>query len=427
MELEQRTVRKLTLRIVPFLVLCYIAAYLDRVNIGFAAPSMSKDLGFTATAYAFGAGVFFLTYFLFEVPSNLLLERYGARKWIARIMFTWGLLSGGMAFVHGQRSFYFLRMLLGLAEAGFFPGIIFYLSLWFPSVYRARIMGLFLIAIPLSSVIGAPVSGVVLNLSGVLGLHGWQWLFLLEALPAVVLSVCVLFLLTDRPEQAGWLTGEERDWLVTRLDEERTAATPKKRAKLISVMFQPQVLLLCLVYFGATACLYGLSFYLPTIVKGFRLSEVKSGCVIAIPYIAGLLGMLAWSRSSDHHQERRNHSSIALLFAAVGIASSVLFIGPAGKMAAFSLAGVGVFACLPLLWTLPTTTLHGPAAAGAIALINSVGNLSGFVGTYAIGWLKDRTGNYSAGLLAVAATGFLGAVIIARMPAKVGVIARSES
>ena len=414
MDIEQRTIRIITLRLVPFLVICYLAAYLDRVNIGFAAASMSKDLGFSATTYALGAGVFFITYFLFEIPSNLLLERFGARTWIARIMFTWGLLSAAMALVSGPHSFYILRALLGIAEAGFFPGIIFFLSLWFPAVYRARVMSLFLVAVPLSSVIGAPVSGAVLSLNGKAGLHGWQWLFIVEALPAVLLSGFVLFFLTDRPEKATWLGAQERSWLIGRLASERSHKVGTD-THILQVLLQPQILLLCFVYFGAAACLYGLSFYLPTIVKEFNYSSVKSGFVIAIPYLLGMICMILWSRRSDARQERRFHTASALLLAAAGIAAAVFATSPLAKMTAFSLASIGIFASLPLIWTLPTSTLSGPSAAGAIAMINSFGNLSGFAGTYAIGWLKDRTGSYADGLLAVASTGVVAAVIVVTM------------
>src|SRR5580765_5397212 len=265
--LEQRTIAKVSARLVPFLIVCYFVAYLDRVNVSFAALTMNKDLGLSASAFGFGAGIFFLAYFLFEVPSNLFLERVGARKWIARIMFTWGVLSGGMAFISGETGFYVVRVLLGIAEAGFFPGIIFYLTLWFPAVYRARIVGYFMAAIPLSTVIGAPVSGLLLGLDGGLGLKGWQWLFVLEAAPALVLSVVVFFYLTDRPADATWLQPDERAWLVARLEDERLKREAVRRYSVAQALMDPKVLLLSLVYFGGVATNYGLSFFLPQIVK----------------------------------------------------------------------------------------------------------------------------------------------------------------
>src|SRR5215211_875861 len=271
--LETRTIGKVSARLVPFLIACYFVAFLDRVNVGFAALTMNADLGLSAWQYGFGAGVFFLTYFFFEVPSNLLLERFGARKWIARIMFTWGLLSGSMAFVTGPTSFYVLRALLGIAESGFFPGIIFYLTLWFPAVYRARIIGYFMAAIPLSTVIGAPVSGLLLGLDGFGGLKGWQWLFVLEAAPALILSVVVFLYMTDRPADATWLTQEERAWLVDRLDHERRQREMARHYTTMEALRNPKVLALSVVYFGAVALNYGLSFFLPQIVKSFGLSN----------------------------------------------------------------------------------------------------------------------------------------------------------
>ena len=272
--LEHRTIAKVTARLVPFLIVCFFVAYLDRVNVSFAALTMNKDLGLSASAFGFGAGIFFLAYFLFEVPSNLFLERFGARKWIARIMFTWGLVSGGMAFIGGETSFYVLRVLLGIAEAGFFPGIIFFLTLWFPAVYRARIVGYFMAAIPLSTVIGAPVSGLLLGLDGFMGMKGWQWLFILEAAPALILSVIVFFYLTDRPADATWLEPDERAWLVARLEQERSQRETVRRYSVTQALLNPKVLALSLVYFGAVATNYGLSFFLPQIVKAFGRVEL---------------------------------------------------------------------------------------------------------------------------------------------------------
>ena len=410
--LEQRTIAKVTSRLVPFLVLCYFVAYLDRVNVSFAALTMNKDIGLSASAFGFGAGIFFLAYFLFEVPSNLFLERVGARKWIARIMFTWGLISGAMAFVGGERSFYILRVLLGIAEAGFFPGIIFFLTLWFPAVYRARIIGYFMAAIPLSTVIGAPVSGLLLGMDGVAGLKGWQWLFVLEAMPALVMSVAVFFYLTDRPADASWLEADERTWLVTRLNQEQRVREAAREYSVKQALLDPKVWALSLVYFGAVATNYGLSFFLPQIVKAFGVTNVQAGLIAALPYVVGVVAIVLWGRRSDRKLERRYHLAFPLLVASCGIALSTALPDPTLKMAALSVAGFGIFGCLPVFWTFPTAFLSGAAAAGGIALINSIGNLAGFAGPYAMGRLKDLTGTYTAGLLSLSAVGFIAMIIV---------------
>ena len=411
-DVEARAVAKVTRRLMPFLIVCYFVAYLDRVNVSFAALTMNRALGISATAFGLGAGIFFLAYFVFEVPSNLALERFGARKWIARIMFTWGLLSGAMAFIQGETSFYVVRTLLGAAEAGFFPGIIFYLTLWFPAVYRARVIGYFMAAIPLSTVIGAPVSGLILGLNGVLGLAGWQWLFILEAVPALILSVFVLLYLTDYPAEASWLEGDERDWLVARLALERRQRESAHNFSVMEALANPKVLALAIVYFGAVAANYGLSFWLPQIVKAFGLTNAQTGFVTAIPYVFGTVGMVLWGRRSDRHMERKGHAAIALFFAAGGLAVSTVLADPLAKMVALSIGGLGIFAVLPVFWTLPTAFLSGAAAAGGIAIINSIGNLAGFAGPYAMGWIRDRTGSFNGGLLAIAAAALLSLVIV---------------
>ena len=410
--LEQRTIAKVSRRLVPFLMLCYFVAYLDRVNVGFASLEMNKDLGISATAFGFGAGIFFFSYFIFEVPSNLALERFGARKWIARIMLSWGVLSGAMALVSGETSFYVVRVLLGAAEAGFFPGIIFYLTLWFPAVYRARIIGWFMAAIPLSSVLGAPVSGALLQMHGFWGLAGWQWLFILEAAPALVLAVVVWVYLTDRPADAHWLTAEESAWLQHRLDAEHEQKEAAHGLSVWQALVNPKVLALSLVYFGAVATNYGTAFWLPQIVKGFGLSNLSTGFVTAIPYIVGTIGMVWWGKRSDANMERKGHAAIGLAFAAIGIGLSTLFDDPTLKMLMLCIGAFGVFAVLPVFWTLPTAFLSGAAAAAGIAVINSVGNLAGFFGPFVMGWLKDATGSFSAGLWAIAACAVVGMVIV---------------
>jgi MFS transporter, ACS family, tartrate transporter len=410
--LEQRTIAKVRTRLVPFLILCYFVAYLDRVNVGFAALTMNKDLGLSATAYGFAAGVFFLAYFLFEVPSNLFLARVGARKWIARIMFTWGIVSGATAFIGGETGFFVVRVLLGIAEAGFFPGIIFYLTLWFPAVYRARIIGSFMAAIPLSTVVGAPISGLLLGLDGYMGMKGWQWMFFLEALPALIMSVVVFFYLTDRPADATWLEPDERAWLEARLEHEHTQRVAVRHYSVTQALLNPKVLALSMVYFGAVATNYGLSFFLPQIVKAFGGSNLRTGFVTTLPYAVGLIGMVWWGHHSDRSGERRYHLAFSLLVASTGIAVSTLLPDPVMKMTALSIAGFGIFSGLPLFWTLPTAFLSGRASAGAIALINSIGNLAGFAAPFAVGWIKDATGSYTGGLLLLSAAGLTAATIV---------------
>jgi MFS transporter, ACS family, tartrate transporter len=418
---EISTIAKVTKRLVPFLIVCYFVAYLDRVNVSFAALTMNKDLGLSQTAFGFGAGIFFLAYFIFEVPSNLMLERFGARKWIARIMLSWGILSGLMAFIPdiargtglgNEYTFYLLRVLLGIAEAGFFPGIIFYLTLWFPTQYHARIVGYFMAAIPLSTVIGAPISGLLLYLHGGLGLAGWQWLFLIEAIPAVILAGVVFFYLTDRPADAAWLTNAEREWLAGQLMLERRQREALHEYTVMQALINPRVIGLSLVYFGAVATNYGLSFFLPQIVKQFGLNTFLTTLVSAGPYVVGLVGMVWWGRRSDRVAERRFHTAIPLFVAAAGIAISTVLDDPTLKMLSLSVAGFGIFACLPVFWTLPTAFLSGAAAAAGIAVINSVGNLAGFAGPFAMGWIKDHTGSYTGGLLLLAGLGIVAMGIV---------------
>jgi D-galactonate transporter len=419
--LEINTLAKVTKRLVPFLIVCYFVAYLDRVNVGFAALTMNQDLGLSQTAFGFGAGIFFLAYFLFEVPSNLLLERFGARKWIARIMLSWGLLSGLMAFIPNiasatgmgsENTFYLIRVLLGVAEAGFFPGIIFYLTLWFPAEYRARIVGYFMAAIPLSTVIGAPISGLLLTLHGAGGLAGWQWLFIMEAVPAVILSGFVFFYLTDKPADATWLAADERRWLNERLTLERKQRDAVQEFTVRQALVNPHVIGLSLVYFGAVATNYGLGFFLPQIVKAFGLTTFMTTVVSAAPYAVGTIAMVWWGRRSDRLAERRWHTAIPLFIAAAGIAASTVLDDPTLKMIAFCVAGFGIFACLPVFWTLPTAFLSGAAAAAGIAVINSIGNLAGFAGPFAMGWIKDHTGSYTGGLLLLAGLGVIAMGIV---------------
>ena len=327
-DIEARTIAKVAWRFIPFLILCYFVAYLDRVNVGFAKLTMDADLGLSETAFGFGAGVFFLAYFVFEVPSNIIMDRVGARVWIARIMLSWGMISGAMAFIpniaratgiSAEYTFYLLRILLGFAEAGFFPGIIFFLTLWFPASYRARIVGYFMAAIPASSAIGSPVSAGLLGLDGAGGLRGWQWLFVIEAVPSIILAVVTFFYLTDRPADARWLAEDQRNWLKQRLDAEDARREHVSPNGILASLFDPRVLALSLVYFGNVACLYGVGFWLPTIVKGFGLSIAMTGWVNAIPYVIGFLGMIWWGMRSDRMSERTMHLALTLALAAIGV------------------------------------------------------------------------------------------------------------
>jgi D-galactonate transporter len=410
--LEQRTMARVSAHLIPFLIVCYFVAYLDRVNVSFAALTMNKDLNLSASAYGLGAGIFFLAYGLLEVPSNLLLAHFGARRWITRIMFTWGIMSGAMAFIRDETWFYIVRFLLGAAEAGFFPGMIFYLTLWFPAAYRGRVIGYFMAAIPLSTVVGAPISSALLGMDGIFGMRGWQWLFILEAAPALLLSFVVLFYLTDKPADAQWLGDDERGWLVDRLAAEERQRMAARHYDVLQALLNPRVLALSLVYFGAVATNYGLSFFLPQIVKAFGMSNLQTGFVSAIPYVVGVIGIVWWGRRSDAKLERRFHTSFALFIAAAGLTVGAFLNDPTAKMVAFSVAGFGIFGALPVFWTLPTAFLSGAAAAGGIAIINSIGNLAGFVGPSVMGMIKDATGSFTNGLLVLVGVALVALVIV---------------
>ena len=406
---------KVARRLLPFLMLCYFFAYLDRVNVGFAALTMNRDIGLSATAYGFGAGLFFLGYVAFEVPSNLILERVGARIWIARIMVTWSLISASTAFVTSEWSFYLVRVLLGLAEAGFFPGIILYLTYWFPTAQRAGIVGIFMMAVPLSAAIGAPLSGLVMSFTGGwLGLAGWQWLYLLEAAPSLLLGLATLFVLTDRPEQAAWLTPEERARLVARMAEDQRLQ-PNRTTHFGSALLDPRVLGLGLVYFGLSTGLYAVGLWLPQIVSSFGFTTTATGFVAAIPYIVSAAGMLAWTRRSDRRGERVRHVAIPTVVAGLALIAASQAGTPFLTIAALSVAALGVFAALPTFWTLPTRLLTGTAAAGGIALINALGSLGGFVGPSLMGWVRDATGRFGDGLAAVAVVLILAGALVLRI------------
>ena len=412
------TSNKIARRLIPFLMLCYFVAYLDRVNAGFAALTMNKDLGLTAEMFGFGAGIFFFGYFLFEVPSNLIMEKTGARIWIARIMITWGILSAAFAFIPSisaalqgvsggffdqPRTFYMMRFIFGAAEAGFFPGIILYLTYWFTAAERARWVGAFMASIPLSSVLGGPFSGWILDaFNGAAGLKGWQWLFLIEGIPSVIVGFWVLGYLTDRPADAQWLSADERTAVQGRLDAERANRETIKHFSLGEALTNPRVLGLALVYFGLVSGNYGLGFWLPTMVKasaqGLKLDvttgigiNTLTGFLVAVPYACAVVAMILWTRHSDRKQERVWHVAVPALIGGVALMLAAFLSNPWLAALALTICAMGTYSALPTFWALPTAFLTGTAAAGGIALINAIGNVGGFAGPYAVGWIKDTS------------------------------------
>ena len=411
-ELERSTMARVTWRLLPFLLLLYIISWLDRVNVGFAKLQMNSDLGLSDTAYGFGAGIFFLAYAVCEIPSNLALVRFGARRWIARIMITWGLISASMMFVQGEKSFYAMRLALGAAEAGFLPGIVYYLSQWFPRAERARAVSWFMIGIPLSIVFGGPLSGWLLGFEGHLGLHGWQWMYLAEGLPAAVLGFVVLGFLTERPADAKWLLPEQRQWLSRTIEEEHTAAQARHRVSTTEVLKHPTVWLLALIMFCCQTGSYGLTLWVPTIVKGLSgFTNVEVGLISALPYIAAAAGMVLIGRSSDRSGERFMHVAIPTAIGAVGFVATALFKSPVPAMIALTVAAVGDYGTRGPFWALPGKFLSGGAAAAGIALINAMGAVGGFIGPYAVGYLKDTSGNFESGLFLLAGILLAGSIL----------------
>ncbi len=411
-ELERRVMSKATWRLVPFMCLCYLIAYLDRVNVGYAALEMKVDLGFTDAIYGFGSGIFFIGYFLFEVPSNILLERVGARMWIARIMIVWGLISAGMLFVKTPWVFYLLRFLLGAGEAGFFPGMILYLTYWFPTAYRSRTVALFMAAAAMAGVVGNPLSGLLLD-HHPHWLKGWQWLFLIEGLPSVLLGIAVLFYLPNGPKNVRWLDAEELGWLTARLDSERAAREEKHSMSLGQALSHPRVLMLSLLYFLIVIGGYGLDLFMPQVlgVAFPTVSKTVLGAIGAIPPAVTVVAMILWGRHSDARHERRWHVALPSWWAAIGLILATMPVHPYVSVAALALAVSGRWSSIPPFWGLPTAFLSGTAAAGGIALINSIGNLGGFVGPYAMGWLKEWTKSYSWGLRFLAFAFVLGGIL----------------
>ena len=410
-ELETRTVRTVFLRLMPLLMGCYLLAYLDRINIGFAAVTMNHDLGLDAYHYGLGAGLFFWGYFFFEVPSNLMLQRFGARRWIARIMVTWGLVSMGTAFIHGWVGFLILRFILGVAEAGLFPGVILYLTYWFPAAYRARIIAAFMVAIPLSLAVGSPISIAILAMDGIAGFKGWQWLFLIEGAPTILLAIIVLMALPDRPRDARWLANDQKQWLEETLNKEQTAVEATHAMSFWRTFIDPRVLGLSFIYFANLTTNLGLAFFLPQMINEIGFGVVQSGLVTSIPYVLGAIGALLWGYFSDRYKERRISLFLALVVSAVGLAGAAFLGNTLGAVAWMSVAAIGIYGAKAPFWPLPSMFLTGSAAAGGIALINSLGNLGGFAGPYIMGWVKDATGNFKAGLYVLAGFGIAAAVV----------------
>ena len=410
--LETTTMRKVAWRILPFLMVCYFVSFVDRVNVGFAALQMVKDLQLSPAVFGFGGGIFFLSYFLCEVPSNLLLEKFGARRWIARIMLTWGILAGATAFVTGARSFYVMRLLLGAAEAGFFPGVILYLTYWFPAEYRARIIGMFTVAIPVSSFLGSPISAALLQINGSLGLRGWQWMFILEGVPAVLLGLACLIILSDKPRDARWLDSEQSAWLQARLDKEGWRKRPVGQISLWRVLFNKYVLVLSIVLAGSTAVSSGLQIWQPQIIKSYGLTNMQTGLLNSIPFALASVIMVLWGRRSDETGERVWHTSLPLMLTAVSLASALVFDSLFSLIVILSLAVIGIYAGKGPVWALSTDWLSASTAAAGLAQINAISNLAGFGTTYLLGYIKQATGSYPLAVLPLAALSGAGAIAI---------------
>ena len=417
------TMRKVSRRLIPFLFLLYVAAYLDRINVGFAQLQMKSALGFSNTVYGLGTGIFFIGYFLFEVPSNLILARTGARVWIARIMISWGIISSAMALVRTPAEFYALRFLLGVAEAGFFPGVIYYLSRWFPAAQRASAISRFMTAMAVSGIVGGPLSGALFMLDGAGSLAGWQWIFVAEGIPSIILGVATLLYLTDRPSEATWLSPAEREHLETTMRAEADDILRRSNVPLRRALLHPTVWRLSLLSFSLLVGLYSISFWLPQIVQSISgRSNVAVAFLSAIPYVAAAVAMVLVGAHSDRSRERCLHVAGAALVGAAGLAASAVVHSPTLGMISLSMAAVGIFSAIPVFWSLPTTFLSGTAAAGAIALINSLGNLGGFVGPYLIGRVREATGGFTGSLLTIAALLVCGAALavsLRRSPANV--------
>jgi len=421
-ELEARVAVKLRWRILPFVMLLYFISFLDRVNVGFAAFSMNKALGLTPAMFGFGSGIFFAGYIVFQVPSNLILLRMGARRWIARVVVAWGVVSMASAFVVGPHSFYVMRFMLGLAESGFFPGTLLYLSFWFPDRQRAQAIAAFMAAAPLSSAIGSPISGALMELPAFAGLANWQWLYLIEALPAILLGFVALKVLADTPEQAAWLGADEREWLTKTLAAERATHTQHENsaAAVWAVLRDPRMLAIALVYSGTSAGLYSLGFWSPLLIKQFGYSAMTVGWLNALPSVVAVVGMVIWARHSDRTLERTWHVAIPCLLGCAGLVWAGYAQAAPAVILALAIASFGVNGAKGPLWAMQSLFLSGASAAAGIALINSLGNLGGFLGPLVLGWIKERWGSYAGGLCVVGAMMALSAIAIVALRQRIG-------
>jgi ACS family tartrate transporter-like MFS transporter len=414
---ENVLMRRVFWRLMPFLLAAYLVAYIDRVNVGFASLQMNKAVGIDPKTYGLGAGIFFIGYFLLEVPSNLGLQRFGASRWIARIMLSWGAISGACALIVGPKSFLWLRLALGAAEAGFFPGVILYLTYWFPSEYRAKIVGIFMVAIPVAGLTGSPISGAILGMDGVWGLGGWQWVFIVEAVPAIVLGFVSIFWLTDRPEHATWLTTDQRTWLATKLDSERQRATKVRQLSVWKVMINKHVLIMALVYSGAAGASSAMALWQPQVIKSFGLSNLETGFLNAVPYAISAVLMIFWGRSSDRSGERVFHNALPLGWMALAMVATFWAHSLWTLLPLLTLILAGTYASKGPFWALSSEWLAAPVAAAGLAQINALGNLSGFFCNYLIGWIKDETGSFPLAIMpiaALAAAGTLAVVLVGR-------------
>jgi len=406
--LRDSALRKNAWRMMPILTLAFVCNYIDRTSVGFAGLTMNKDLGLTATEFGWAAGVLFVGYCFFEIPSNLALHRFGARRWLARIMITWGIAAAATAFVVGPNSFYIARFVLGVAEAGFFPGAAYLLACWFPAHYRTRVLALLSMAVPLSSVIGGPFSVLLLELNGLAGLKGWQWMFLVQGLPACLLGILVLVMIRDTPQEAHWLSPAERDAVISMLQEERR---DRPTGSLRAAFTDKRVLMLAAIQFGFVVCSYGVGIWLPMILKGQGLTNLATGFISTIPYICATIAMLVWARHVDRGGSKIGNLAASCFLTALGLVGSVLTGSFLPSLIGLTLALMGATSSRALFWAIPTRFLTGAAAAGGLAFINSIGAIGGFVGPFAMGWLKDATGSFTTGLIGLACLGALSAVL----------------
>ena len=410
---ETATVRRVSWRLMPFLLLAYLICYIDRVNVGFAALQMNKAVGIDPKLYGLGAGIFFIGYFILEVPSNLALERFGARAWIARIMITWGAVSAAFALIGGPISFLVLRFLLGAAEAGFFPGVILYITYWYPRHYRAIIVGIFMVAIPVAGLVGSPISGGILYMDGVLGLGGWQWIFLLEAAPAVLLGLASFIWLTDRPEHASWLSEGQRRWLITTLEAERRNTPRIAHESIWRVLTNRYVLIMALVYSGAAGASTSLALWMPQLVKSFGLTNWETGLLNAVPFGIAAVWMILWGHSSDRSGERVWHNALPLTWMVLAMVATFWAIGSLWAMIPLlTLIAAGTYASKGPFWALSSEWLGAASAAAGLAQINALGNLSGFVFNYLIGWIQAETGSFPLALMPIALVAAIGTVSV---------------